>query len=163
MQYTSGYKATLCGRIIGKRGRHLVTFPKSNGYYCFSQSDGRGNPNQTLVHRFVWSFWKGDIPDGVHVDHIDGDKSNNSIYNLQLLTPQENSGKSALVLTQKQAESIRKSTKSGADLSLEFGISQQLICCIRKGRKYNTGYGKEAFDDRGKKRCTIATQRLNKP
>lgn len=152
---TEGYKATLCGKIIGKRGNILVTFPKANGYYCFSQSEGKGNPNQTLVHRFVWSFWNGEIPEGMQVDHLDGDKSNNAIHNLQILSSEENTAKESLLLTQEQADYIKSSDKRGSDLAKTFGVSPQLVCCIKKGRRYNKGYGKEIFDERGRKKVEV--------
>lgn len=45
------------------------------------------------VHRLVWETFKGDIPEGKQIDHIDGDTSNNSIDNLQVLTPRKNMDK----------------------------------------------------------------------
>ena len=49
-------------------------------------------PNGRLqyVHRLVWETFKGKIPEGKEIDHIDGDTSNNSVDNLQILTPREN-------------------------------------------------------------------------
>ena len=43
------------------------------------------------VHRLVYQHFKGCIPDTLVVDHIDNDKQNNHISNLQLLTKSENS------------------------------------------------------------------------
>lgn len=40
-------------------------------------------------HRFVYECWRGIIPDGLQIDHVDGDKANNKLDNLQALTPQE--------------------------------------------------------------------------
>lgn len=45
------------------------------------------------VHRLVWETFRGEIPEGMHIDHIDGDTSNNHISNLQLITPSNNSKK----------------------------------------------------------------------
>lgn len=42
------------------------------------------------VHRLVYHHFKGCIPDTLVVDHIDNDKKNNHISNLQLLTRSEN-------------------------------------------------------------------------
>lgn len=38
------------------------------------------------LHRIVWEFHNGPIPDGFDVHHSDGDKTNNDIANLQLLS-----------------------------------------------------------------------------
>ena len=43
------------------------------------------NGTTILMHRYVWEFYNCKIPKGYHVHHIDGDKSNNDISNLQLL------------------------------------------------------------------------------
>lgn len=44
-----------------------------------------------LIHRIVWETFNGEIPDGMQIDHIDNNKMNNDISNLQLVSPQENS------------------------------------------------------------------------
>lgn len=36
--------------------------------------------------RLVWTVFKGSIPEGFHVDHIDNDQTNNRLDNLQLLS-----------------------------------------------------------------------------
>jgi len=47
------------------------------------------------INRLVYMAFNGEIPEGYEVDHIDGDRFNNSIDNLQILTPAENSAKRA--------------------------------------------------------------------
>lgn len=37
------------------------------------------------LHRVVWEHHHGKIPPGYHVHHIDGDRSNNNISNLELI------------------------------------------------------------------------------
>lgn len=41
------------------------------------------------MHRDVWEFDNGEIPQGYDVHHIDRDRSNNNIDNLKLLSKQE--------------------------------------------------------------------------
>ena len=53
-----------------------------------------GKRKSYSVHRFVYECFRGDIPPELQVDHIDNDKLNNCINNLQLLTPAANSQKS---------------------------------------------------------------------
>lgn len=57
---------------------------KENGKYKYAT---------ILEHVLVWLWFKGDIPEGYDVDHIDNDKLNNKIENLQLLTRKENLAK----------------------------------------------------------------------
>lgn len=48
--------------------------------------------NSTLrkrMHRYVWEYYNGIIPSGMTIHHIDGDKSNNDISNLELLSRSE--------------------------------------------------------------------------
>ena len=47
------------------------------------------------VHRFVYECYHGIIPDGLVIDHINDDRIDNRLCNLQLLTPQETSIKAA--------------------------------------------------------------------
>lgn len=46
---------------------------------------------QYLVHRLIYVMKHGQIPDGMEIDHIDGNRSNNRIENLRLVTSRENS------------------------------------------------------------------------
>ena len=42
-----------------------------------------------LEHRYLWTQKHGEIPDGHHIHHIDGDKLNNDIENLECLSASE--------------------------------------------------------------------------
>lgn len=56
------------------------------GYLRFAKDqDGR----LRMQHCLVWEKANGKIPDGMQVHHIDHDKTNNAIENLQLVTPLE--------------------------------------------------------------------------
>lgn len=136
------YVALTDGRIVGKRGKFLKLIKKKNGYLHFSQSEGAGKPNQTLVHRFVWEYFNGPIPEGLVVDHIDGDRCNNSLHNLQLLSPKDNVRKSeSAKLTGFTVFQIKKMLDEGGitqtGISKIFGVSPQLICDIKMGRRWS--------------------------
>lgn len=49
-----------------------------------------GNINKVSVHRAVWEAFNGKIPEGLQVNHIDEDKHNNHLDNLNLMTAKEN-------------------------------------------------------------------------
>jgi hypothetical protein len=59
--------------------------------------DGRGylrtNIDGKLIgnHLIIWIMHNGEIPPYLQIDHIDQDKLNNSIDNLRLVTPTQNS------------------------------------------------------------------------
>lgn len=60
------------------------TVQKFNGesfYLCGNYFQHKGK----RLHRAVWEFHNGEIPEGYHVHHEDGDRSNNQISNLMLM------------------------------------------------------------------------------
>ena len=52
---------------------------KKSGYYLNSTICKR-------IHVYVWEYYNGKVPKGYEVHHIDGDKNNNNIENLMILT-----------------------------------------------------------------------------
>ena len=47
-------------------------------------------PRSCTVHRLIWTLANGEIPDSAQINHIDGDRSNNTIDNLELTSAHEN-------------------------------------------------------------------------
>lgn len=133
-----GYTATENGEVIGKRGRVLKLAELANGYLFFSQNRGTRDANPTLVHRFVWEYFNGPIPSHLQIDHIDGDKANNRLDNLQLLTPKENTRKSRKCkLTEDDKQLIKEMSGLylGKDLASMFGVSRSMISMVTKGKR----------------------------
>lgn len=49
------------------------------------------NVQQTLAaHRLVWEAFNGPIPAGMQINHVNGDKRDNRLANLEVCTPNEN-------------------------------------------------------------------------
>ena len=48
------------------------------------------NGNYLFAHRIIWEMFNGPIPEGLVVDHIDGDRAWNLIANLRICTFQQN-------------------------------------------------------------------------
>ena len=81
------------GSIEKRRGKGFrKSFPDKDGYLKVAIPTKQGTYNEPL-HRVMWRAFKGPIPGGMTVDHIDNDKSHNHLDNFQLLTPEQNSAK----------------------------------------------------------------------
>ena len=90
------YLASRCGQILSlKRNKKMILKLQkiSRGYFYF-QLFKNNSRKIYLVSRFVYEYFKGEIPVDKEVDHIDNNKENNNITNLQLLSPKENIRKS---------------------------------------------------------------------
>lgn len=72
------------------RNRYIGRKHNKKGYWFVSLTSDDGNVLSTSLHRVIWMAVNGEIPEGYEVNHIDENKNNNSISNLNLLTPKEN-------------------------------------------------------------------------
>ena len=66
-------------------GKRYNRYPESNNpahRRYFSRTGHR-------LHKDVWEFHNGPVPEGFHVHHIDGDTTNNSIENLACISRKE--------------------------------------------------------------------------
>lgn len=66
-----------------RQGYRLVFFRKEGFQYGL------------CVHGLVWLAFNGPVPDGLEIDHINDDPTDNRLSNLQLLTHRENVQKEA--------------------------------------------------------------------
>lgn len=57
----------------------------SDGYYQIN-SRKEGNHSK-LLHRLIYEDFYGEIPKGMHIHHKDGNRLNNDISNLELISP----------------------------------------------------------------------------
>ena len=67
--------------------RKRFTRDDRTGYYLCSTRSPDGTRKR--MHVYVWEYYNGLVQDNYHVHHIDGDKSNNNIANLELLPGRE--------------------------------------------------------------------------
>lgn len=104
----------------GKR----FTKDEKSGYYLNSTMRIR-------MHRYVWEYYNGKIPEGFEIHHIDRDKSNNEISNLEMLSKAEH-----------KAEHVSNSRKLGL-LNVESGHLDEIRILAskwhqsEKGRKWH--------------------------
>ena len=86
------YQVSSFGRVKSiKFGKEIILKSRlaTNGYLSVILYKG-SKPKTIRVHRLVWSSFNGPIPDGYEINHIDENKQNNRLDNLNLMTRREN-------------------------------------------------------------------------
>lgn len=61
-------------------------------FYRFKPNDyfrASINGRMKVIHRYVWEFYNGEIPEGYDIHHKDGNRANNDITNLEMLERSE--------------------------------------------------------------------------
>ena len=129
------YAASKYGQILSKKRKKILRIEGKNscGYKYFTLYS-INIKKFYAVARFVYECFKGDIPNDMEVDHIDNNKENNSIKNLQLLSHKENMRKSHCKKVKSFNIETReeKNFESIKEASEEIGVSTSLICLICK-------------------------------
>lgn len=143
--YKKGFIRKLKTKYIkNPNGRDLTI--TNSGYY---KVGGK------LLHRILWEENIGKIPDGMEVNHKDGNKLNNDLNNLELVTHKENSIHAHKILKTKtgvntgekngraklnwgQVHWIRKEKDNYTQIELSkiFNISNSQINNIIKNKKW---------------------------
>ena len=77
------------GQIINTSIHKLLSFSERNGYLRVNLSQNN-KQHQLSVHRLVYETFIGPIPKDMLIDHIDGNRANNKLNNLRLVTQSEN-------------------------------------------------------------------------
>lgn len=87
------YAINHCGRIrsYARKTMHYlaISYYKESGY-AFANIGNANGFRKCKIHRLVWLTFRGKIPKPLQINHIDGDKTNNHLSNLELVTASEN-------------------------------------------------------------------------
>lgn len=79
------------GRIYSKYYQRLLKGDVTKyGYVQVRLKCTDGNKKVFFWHRVIWTHFNGTIPEGLQVNHINEDKTDNRLCNLNLMTPKEN-------------------------------------------------------------------------
>jgi len=144
------YYCTEDGKVFNSKTKNEVVGYTKDDLYLYITVHFKMNRMDIRKHRMIYEYFNGAIPEGYVINHLDGNKQNNNITNLQMTTVKENA---------------RHAGESGF-LSFWDRGPQKIICettgeicnSIREAeRKYNLPRGSIRFSSKSTKRIkTIA-------
>lgn len=153
-----GYEVSNFGRVRSMKHRKVkinTTVPNYAGYPVITLHD-RGKRRQFRLSRLVLEAFVGKCPDNYQANHLDGDKDNNRLENLEWTTPSGNSkhayflglskgpvgeinGRGRLKLV--EVTKIKELARGGVVISTiaqEFNISASHVYAIKNGTKWKS-------------------------
>lgn len=143
-EYDNKYSVTSNGYVYSFKGRkkELIGKVSSSGYRTILISHNN-KPNHLLVHRLV-AICFIDNPDNKRtVNHKDGNKLNNNVYNLEWMTDSENvihardSGMySNCKITMEIAVKIRADKDKYGLIAEKYGISKSQVSSIKQNLRW---------------------------
>lgn len=149
--YEGLYEVSDLGRVRNKKGKILKTVTDNNGYKTLHLCK-----NSIIkckrIHRIELEAFKPKPFESAVVDHIDGDKQNNKLANLEWVTSSENQKRAMkkglktrgatrvdAKLTKQQARNLKISFLNGEgtkELSEKYNISTTSVHAIIVNKKY---------------------------
>lgn len=143
---------TVGGRFFNDKGKEVFGSKHPNGYIYL----GFGH-KKFLAHRLVWEVFKGEIPEGMEIDHKNSEKYDNRLCNLRLCSHKDNCNNPISIENYKRHNkevdrSYLKNTvyqytiddtlvnvwESGSKAAQELGFDSSGIskCCLGKANTY---------------------------
>ena len=117
------YHVDECGIVYGKNGNPLRPSINPRGYQIVNLIIN-GRRKGFSVHTLVARAFCDGYEEGKQVNHKDGNKTNNNVYNLEWVTPKENVRHSFFVLEKNPTKSSRKAVfafdKNTKELAFSF-------------------------------------------
>lgn len=142
-----GTTRVLAGRILKGRVNNC-------GYRVVPLSH-LGRLEVLQVSRLVVRAFIGEIPPGMQVNHIDGDKTNNAVENLEIVTPSQNiaHARQTGLVNQKYGDktanailndetvkaiirALKHGTKTQAQLARDHGVNKSTVHLISKRKNW---------------------------
>ena len=131
------------GQVFNTNNRKIKAWDHSDGYLMFRPYyDKNSRTSNTYIHRFIYEYHRGKIPKGMEINHINENKKDNRLENLELVTKAENIRKRSYnKLSLKKCRCIRqqyKDTKiTQQQLATEYNCDQSTINYCIKGKTWN--------------------------
>jgi hypothetical protein len=131
---------------------------KPNGYLAvYLQVEGEPR-KRCYIHRLVFETFRSVIPEGLEINHRNGDRSDNRLENLELMTRSENMKHCYLELspslnrakgashykaklTEEDIHKVMAMAKEGVSrsaIAAQFGVSKTAISAIVNGKSWTS-------------------------
>ena len=126
-----------------RNGRLMKQFKNGKGKYLYIEAQKNGTRYRTSVHCLLFALYRGinELMKHETIDHINGDKYDNRIENLQGLSRFENSQKDSNgKLSPEDAKMIKFLLEEGfanASIARVFEVSPTTISKIKNGKRFN--------------------------
>lgn len=144
------YEVSNCGGVR-RGGRRIKGWLNERGYRRISiRIDDK--QYQRFLHHLVAEAFIGPRPEWTVLNHIDGDKGNNSAWNLEYISPKQNVEHATALglypkgednpysrLTESQVVKILRILKgphNKSEMSRQFRITRQTIRLIERGKRW---------------------------
>lgn len=163
--YEDRYYISNYGQVISFKQfkARILKLRHFKGYMGVVLYHPNGKSRTHMIHRLVANAFIGESPSDVHqVNHLDGNKSNNHVKNLEWVTPSENvlhSIKTGLrvpsvgeqhgraKLTWEQVNQIRSMKRSGCgwkrptlrEIGKQFGVTHTCVFKILNNQRWTEG------------------------
>ena len=159
--YEGIYEASTLGRVRrvvdatqarSYAGKILKPIHQHTGYHTVALYLDK-IPTMLLLHRVNTSAFLGPCPDGLQVNHKDGDKANNELENLEYMTASENNLHAFATGLKKRGEEHHEAKLSEAEVLLiveavrggsyqreaaaDHGVTQANVSCIMRGKTWS--------------------------
>lgn len=146
--YCGYYQVSNFGNVYSVRSDKQLKHSKNRGGYLFVVLCTDSKPKQFKVHRLVAISFLTNPDNKPQVNHIDEDKTNNRLDNLEWVTAKENTNYGSR--NKKAAKSNSKNIKviyqdntyeywdSASEFAREFGIHRQHVSDVLLGRQKTT-------------------------
>lgn len=118
------------GRVWSEQNQIFLkkTLSKFSGYYIFGKNVTKVVGGSPTLHRILAHCFKGGIPEGMVIDHLDGNKLNNDLDNIEIITHTENTKRA---YEKGLAKGKKGHENSGAKLSEVEAI--RVFECLQRG------------------------------
>jgi hypothetical protein len=126
------YKATEDGKLFSVRSNRFLSLNLKPNGYVYAEFNVMGKISYIRVHRIIAETFIPNPENKEQVNHIDGDKSNNHISNLEWVTQSENALHAIKTGLQKYQYDVFKITTPTGTSYFKIGMhraAKSIGCC----------------------------------